>query len=302
MISTQVRCCDGVAELVAARREGGCGGNGLDARLWDAAKAGLRGACAPATCSDAAGVASVRKAREALGRLEAAVLDAAPWTLDRDALEDAGREVAAAVAAAARKALRTAGLAAADSVVVAGGAASVSGLRDALAPLGALRPPGKFAPADAVAVGATRFAERLLRKDGAALETAYLDEGVAGVAPAVPAPPKPPPPPTAADRTAAYYQKWDAFDPSDSDDEQTTTPGIDIQTGSPRPKARETVYVDMSVPSPADVDIYLDEGERVAGRRPKPKDEPPETPAEPPPRTTGRRTKPTWREVASRPF
>ena len=149
------------------------------AKLWDAAKAGLRDACAPATCADAVGVASVRKAREALGRLEAAVLDAAPWTLDRDALEDAGREVAAAVAAAARKALRTAGLAAADSVVVAGGAASVSGLRDALAPLGALRPPGKFAPADAVAVGATRFAERLLRKDGAALETAYLDEGVA---------------------------------------------------------------------------------------------------------------------------
>ncbi|KAK7254466.1 ATP binding protein [Aureococcus anophagefferens] len=288
--------------LVAARREGGCGGDGLDAKLWDAAKAGLRGACAPAACSDAAGVASVRKAREALGRLEAAVLDVAPWTLDRETLEDAGREVAADVAAAARRALRTAGLAAADSVVVAGGAASAPGLRDALAPLGALRPPGKFAPADAVAVGATRFAERLLRRDGAALETAYLDEGVACVAPAVPAPPAPPLAPTAADHTAAYYKKWDAFDPSDSDDENTTTPGIDIQTGSPRPKARETVYVDMSVPSPADVDIYLDEGERVAGRKPRPKGEPPETPPEPPPRTTGRRKKPTWREVATRPF
>ena len=118
----------------------------------------------------------------------------------------------------------------------------------------------------------------------------------------MPAPPKPPPAPTAADHTAAYYKKWDAFDPSDSDDERTTTPGIDIQTGSPRPKARETVYVDMSVPSPADVDIYLDEGERVAGRKPRPKDEPPEPPAEPPPKTTGRRKKPTWREVATRPF
>ncbi|KAH8059445.1 ATP binding protein [Aureococcus anophagefferens] len=295
-----VRCCDGVAELVAARREGGCGGDGLDAKLWDAAKAGLRGACAPAACSDAAGVASVRKAREALGRLEAAVLDVAPWTLDRETLEDAGREVAADVAAAARRALRTAGLAAADSVVVAGGAASAPGLRDALAPWA---PPaaGKFAPADAVAVGATRFAERLLRRTArrsrrpTSTRAAPASRPPCGAAGATPAP-------TAADHTAAYYKKWDAFDPSDSDDENTTTPGIDIQTGSPRPKARETVYVDMSVPSPADVDIYLDEGERVAGRKPRPKGEPPETPPEPPPRTTGRRKKPTWREVATRPF
>jgi len=53
---------------------------------------------------------------------------------------------------------------------------------------------------------------------------------------------------------------------------------------------------------PGTLALHLDEGERVAGRRPRPKDEPPETPAEPPPRTTGPRKKPTWREVATRPF
>ncbi|KAH8077560.1 ATP binding protein [Aureococcus anophagefferens] len=276
------------------RREGGCGGDGLDAKLWDAAKAGLRGACAPAACSDAAGVASVRKARKRWG--EAAVLDVAPWTLDRETLEDAGgrsRQTSRPPRARApRRGPRRRGLGRSLA------ARRPAGLRDAPRP-GRLRPPGKFAPADAVAVGATRFAERLLRKDGAALETAYLDEGGACVAPAVPAPPKPAPAPTAADHTAAYYKKWDAFDPSDSDDENTTTPGIDIQTGSPRPKRGSGPRRHVRAVA-GRIDIASTRG--VAGRKPRPKGEPPETPPEPPPRTTGRRKKPTWREVATRPF